>query len=125
MNGSFVSSPSETDFCASSRCLRGKASSNSSRNSGWVFGDGTEVDLNGGMDALDLEQRGLIGESLYPCGREAAEFLRQLVAGRVVTCYMQSVRGDCFVGETSLEAEMVRNGWAISDHSGTEAWEAI
>jgi hypothetical protein len=29
------------------------------------------------------------------------------------------------VGETSLKIEMIRNGWAVSHHSGTEGWEMI
>src|SRR5262245_24140711 len=40
-----------------------------------VFNDGTEVELNGGMDAPELEQKGVIGGAFYPCGKEAAEFL--------------------------------------------------
>src|SRR5262245_55650537 len=44
-----------------------------------AFDDGTEVELNGGMDAPELEQKGLIGDKLYPCGKEAAEFLRKLI----------------------------------------------
>jgi endonuclease YncB( thermonuclease family) len=33
--------------------------------------------------------------------------------------------GSCFVGETNLEIEMVRNGWALSGHSRMDAWEII
>src|SRR5215510_1353927 len=40
-----------------------------------VFDDGTEVDLNGGIDAPELDQKGRINGAFYPCGREAAEFL--------------------------------------------------
>jgi endonuclease YncB( thermonuclease family) len=95
-----------------------------------AFDDGTVVELNGGMDAPDLEQFGLIGDVLYPCGREAAEFLQKLIGDRTVVCYVENEdsakpRADCYIGETRVETEMVRNAWAVSDHSGTESWEII
>jgi endonuclease YncB( thermonuclease family)/tricorn protease-like protein len=98
-----------------------------------VFADGTRVDTGGGMDAPDLEQKGLIGETFYPCGQEAAEFLRKLIGDRTVTFLAfkdqdrepKRLRGRCLVGETSLEIELVRNGWAIAHHSGMTAWEII
>lgn len=95
-----------------------------------AFDDGTEIELNGGMDAPELDQKGLIGDAFYPCGKEAAEFLRKMIGDRRVTCFVfgnkgNKVRGDCFIGETKLEIEMVRNGWALAHHEGMEAWEAI
>jgi endonuclease YncB( thermonuclease family) len=99
-----------------------------------LFEDETEVNINGGMDAPDLGQQGLIGETLYACGREAAVFLEKLIAGRPVTCYSDAddpidaktlERADAFVGETNLQVEMVRNGWAMAHHSGMAAWEVI
>ena len=95
-----------------------------------VFDDGTEVDLNGGIDAPELDQKGRIDGVFYPCGKEAAEFLRKLIGGQKVSCFVfgkreNRVRGDCFVGETLLELEMVRNGWAVAHHEGMEAWQAI
>jgi endonuclease YncB( thermonuclease family) len=98
-----------------------------------VFADGTKVDVSGGMDAPDLEQKGLIGESFYPCGKDAAEFLKKLVGDRTVTFLASKdqepnakrLRGGCMIGETSLGIEMVRNGWAIAHHSGNAAWEII
>jgi endonuclease YncB( thermonuclease family) len=98
-----------------------------------VFGDGTEVKTGVGMDAPDLKQKALIGHSFYPCGEEAAEFLKKLIGQRTVTFLASKdqdleakrLRGNCFVGETSLEIEMVRNGWAIAHHSGITAWEII
>jgi hypothetical protein len=96
------------------------------------FADGTEVCLSGAIDAPELEQKGLIGESLYTAGKEAAEFLRKLIGGQSVTFLGgreervgQKMAGSCFVGETNLEIEMVRNGWAFSHHSGMDAWEII
>jgi endonuclease YncB( thermonuclease family) len=96
------------------------------------FEDGTEVCLGGGIDAPELDQKGLIGESFYPCGKEAAEFLRKLIGDHPVTFFGgaeqrvgKNAAGSCFVGETNLEIEMVRNGWAFSHHSGMDAWEII
>jgi hypothetical protein len=98
-----------------------------------VFADGTKVDVGGGMDAPDLEQKGLIGESFYPCGKDAAEFLKKLVVDQTITFLAakdqdadaKRIRGHCMIGETSLEIEMVRNGWAIAHHSGNAVWEII
>jgi endonuclease YncB( thermonuclease family) len=97
-----------------------------------LYGDGTEVDLNGGMDAPELAQQGLIGDQLYPCGQEAAEFLMKLIGDKPVTCYADADhdgkrirQADAFVGETNLNIEMVRNGWAMAHHSGMAPWEAI
>jgi hypothetical protein len=99
-----------------------------------MFADGTEVCLSGAIDAPELEQKGLIGESFYPCGREAAEFLKKLIGDQTVTFFGdrrgeervgKNPAGSCFVGDTNLEIEMVRNGWAFSHHSGMDAWEII
>ena len=95
-----------------------------------VFDDGTEVELNGGMNAPELDQKGLIGGTFYPCGKEAAEFLRKMIGDQRVACFVfgkkgDRVRGDCFVEEMHLEIEMVRNGWALAHHEGMEAWQAI
>jgi endonuclease YncB( thermonuclease family) len=96
------------------------------------FEDGTTVCLSGAIDAPEPDQRGLIGSALYPCGKEAAEFLKKLIADRPVTFFggrseqrSGKMAGSCFVGETNLEIEMVRNGWALSHHSGMDAWEII
>jgi endonuclease YncB( thermonuclease family) len=98
-----------------------------------LFEDGTEVDLNGGIEAPELEQQGMIGDSLYPCGKEAAKFLRNLIGDQTVKCLAgqehldgKKVRiASAFVGETNLNIELVRNGWAVSHHSGMDAWEII
>jgi endonuclease YncB( thermonuclease family) len=49
------------------------------------FEDGTEVCLSAAIDAPELEQKALIGESFYPCGKEAAEFLKKLIGDKPVT----------------------------------------
>jgi endonuclease YncB( thermonuclease family) len=92
------------------------------------YADGTLVELNGGMDAPELEQQAALGDGLYPWGEQAAGFLRKRVEGHVVTCHVEGLRanrlrGSCYVDETELQVEMVRYGWAVSHHSGMDGWE--
>jgi endonuclease YncB( thermonuclease family) len=100
------------------------------------YEDGTQVDLNGGMDAPDLAQKGRIDGKLYPAGEKAANFLRTLVGDKPVTSYAESdgedwtkkkkfTKVDAFVGETCLSQEIMRNGWAMAHHTGMAAWESI
>jgi endonuclease YncB( thermonuclease family) len=96
------------------------------------FEDGTVADLNGAITAPDLEQMGSIGGVPYPCGKEAAEFLRILIGDQEVICYYPNKRKEgkldgrhCFIGEKRLIAELVRNGWAISHHTEMDGWEAM
>jgi endonuclease YncB( thermonuclease family) len=98
-----------------------------------LFEDGTEVELDGAIDAPELEQKGLIGDTYYPCGKEAAEFLRKLIGDKTVTCFAhpENVAGKkvrvatAMIGETNLNIELVRNGWAVSHHRGMDTWEII
>jgi hypothetical protein len=98
-----------------------------------VYEDGSEVCLDGMMEAPELQQKGLIDGKFYPCGKDAAEFLRKLIGDRSVTCIVhrdnfegKKMRGgSAFVGETCLNIEMVRNGWAISDHEGMDGFEIL
>jgi endonuclease YncB( thermonuclease family) len=101
-----------------------------------AFGDGVEIDISGGMDAPPLKQMGLIGDQLYPCGKEAAEFLVKLIGDRPVTCFVNTkfgrrggrdnrMHGVCFLGESRLDEAMILGGWAVADHSSTVALELI
>ncbi|MBI3409684.1 MAG: thermonuclease family protein [Planctomycetes bacterium] len=98
------------------------------------FDDGTQVDVSGMTDAPALEQKALIADRFYPCGKDAAQFLEKLIGGRLVTFYAfgdggdrdpKRLRGRCFVGETDLGSELVRNGWALSHHSAMTPYEII
>ena len=100
------------------------------------YEDGTEVDLNGAMDAPDPAQEGRIDGKPYPAGEEAAEFLRKLIGDKPVTSYCGYDDGDwttqkrfpktdAFLGETCLNHEMMRSGWAMAHHTGMAPWEAI
>src|SRR5262249_49453617 len=44
-----------------------------------AFEDGTRIETAGVTDAPDLEQKAMIDGKFYPCGKEAAEFLRNLI----------------------------------------------
>jgi endonuclease YncB( thermonuclease family) len=100
-----------------------------------AFLDGTRIEAAGVTDAPDLEQKALFVGKFYPCGKEAAEFLRELIGDRPVSFYAFGerlekdasgrLRGSCFVGETSLDAELVRNGWALAHHSGMTPYEIM
>jgi endonuclease YncB( thermonuclease family) len=99
------------------------------------FEDGTRVVVAGTVDAPDLEQRALRGDRLYPCGREAADFLRKLIGVEQVSFYPfgdggngaanKRLSGLCFVGETNLGAALVRNGWAVAHHSAMTPYEML
>ena len=96
------------------------------------FEDGAEYDLHQAIDIPEPAQMGRIDGKLYPCGKEAAEFLTKLIGDKPVALYVdrnadltRSPSGKCYVGETHVQQEMVWNGWAVSRHSGMDAWEVI
>jgi endonuclease YncB( thermonuclease family) len=82
-------------------------------------GQETEIRLHG-IDAPEYRQTCLDEKDReWACGNEAARFLRNLVVDRRVDCrlvdhdrYGRTV-ADCRVGETSLNDEMLRAGYAI------------
>jgi endonuclease YncB( thermonuclease family) len=74
-----------------------------------------------GIDAPELHQhcRDAHGRD-YPCGHEARRALADLVADRELSCvvedtdrYGRSV-AQCAAGDIDINAEMVRQGWAIA-----------
>jgi endonuclease YncB( thermonuclease family)/quercetin dioxygenase-like cupin family protein len=88
------------------------------------FEDGTRVVLP--IVAPELEQKGMSDGSLYACGKEAAEFLRKLIGDQPVTVYRHGKRNaDAYVGDVSIEHEMIVNGWALADHNGRHPAEII
>jgi endonuclease YncB( thermonuclease family) len=90
-----------------------------------LFEDGTRIPLL--LVAPDLDQMGKMDGSLYPCGKEAAAFLRQLIGDRPVTCFLVVAQGKWFgyVGDTNIEHAMILNGWALAHHSGMNGAEII
>jgi len=90
--------------------------------------DGVRVRL-AGIDAPETDQScTLLGER-HPCGREAREHLVHLIAARPVSCsWSREDRygrrlGRCRAGDTDLNAEMVRSGWALA-YGGYEREQA-
>lgn len=73
-----------------------------------------------GIDAPEGQQTCGSGANLWPCGREATRYLRTRMAGETTIC--RGVGTDryartlvrCRIGDTDLNGEMVRNGWAVS-----------
>jgi endonuclease YncB( thermonuclease family) len=74
-----------------------------------------------GIDAPELNQTCNDGQGTeYPCGKEAARALRELVSGKKLDCrardhdrYKRLVV-ICNDGELEINREMVRLGWAIA-----------
>lgn len=89
------------------------------------FADGTRIPLY--LVAPDLNQQGVIDGKLYPCGKEAAEFLRKLIGDRPVACYYVAGQDKwlAYVGDTNVTHEMIINGWSLADHSSQNAAEII
>jgi endonuclease YncB( thermonuclease family) len=56
----------------------------------------------------------------YPCGREAHQALRQLVSGQTLECRIletdryRRLVSTCIAGTLDINAEMVRQGWAVA-----------
>jgi endonuclease YncB( thermonuclease family) len=72
------------------------------------------------VDAPEKRQSCRIGMESWPCGRHAAEALRDLIGGRPVACaprYKDRYGRDvatCSVGGTDLGAWLVSHGWALA-----------
>lgn len=92
-----------------------------------VLHDGDSFALGGGeirlwgIDAPEFFQtcRDQNGQN-YSCGREAKDFLQDLIAARAVRCEKMPRRegeartvARCFAGEDDLGRMMVRGGWAV------------
>jgi endonuclease YncB( thermonuclease family) len=80
----------------------------------------TEIRLSG-IDAPEYRQTCRNAQGLdYPCGKDAAAALRQMVRGRELTC--SSIDTDrygravsvCKIGSEDVGAAMVREGWAVA-----------
>ena len=73
------------------------------------------------IDAPELHQNCVSASGAgYPCGRDAQKALRALVSGKSLDCrilvtdrYGRFV-ATCAAGETDINAEIVRQGWAIA-----------
>ncbi|WP_336276901.1 thermonuclease family protein [Bartonella sp. CB178] len=74
-----------------------------------------------GIDAPELRQFCGTEKSRYPCGLEAKEYLKQLIADQPVTCYWNKkdkydrILAICKTKKIkNINAVMVNDGWAVS-----------
>ena len=88
--------------------------------------DGDTIDVSGerirlhGIDAPEKRQTCTVAGVGYDCGKSAARALSVLINGRDVTCkgnkrdrYGRLI-AVCYVGDKNVNAEMVREGWALA-----------
>lgn len=98
-------------------------------------GDGDSLQLAGerirlrGIDAPEFNQSCRRGGSDYPCGRQAANALKQLTEGRQVSCQgwerdrYGRLLATCTAGGIELNRRLVADGWAVA-YGGYGAEEA-
>lgn len=73
-----------------------------------------------GLDAPELAQVCTLDGRDVPCGAMARDALRDLVAGRVLSCAPEGedrygrLLARCYFGDDDVGAAMVRSGWAVS-----------
>ena len=79
-----------------------------------IFADGTKIRLMG-VDSPSVEQQCKIGESFYPCGQEAKDFLQRLIDGKTVDSFVYgSEKWSCYVGEVFVQELMIRDPSRVS-----------
>ncbi|NJO55276.1 MAG: thermonuclease family protein [Rhodospirillales bacterium] len=88
--------------------------------------DGDTIELNGtrirlhGIDAPEARQECMISGAVWSCGADATRALSNAMRDNQTAC--EGVKRDryrrliavCYVGKTDVNAEMVRNGWALA-----------
>lgn len=80
-----------------------------------------------GIDAPEIKQICGSPKGDYRCGIEARNFLRTLASRGAPECYVEGkdkygrLLAECFVGKTSLNAQLVAAGWAVS--YGSYGWQ--
>ena len=73
-----------------------------------------------GIDAPEFDQQCQMNDVATNCGRLSADYLRGLVEGRLVTCFLDGVDrygrdlAECKNDGTEINLEMVRSGWAVA-----------
>ena len=73
-----------------------------------------------GIDAPEIKQLCKINKTNYKCGVKSKEFLVSLIGNKSVKCNHKDIDrykrivAECFVGQTNLNKELVRNGWALA-----------
>ena len=67
-----------------------------------------------------MKQLCKIKEKNYKCGIKSKDFLVSLIGKQSVKCNKKDIDrykrivAECFVGQTNLNKELVRNGWALA-----------
>ena len=80
--------------------------------------DGEHVRLRG-IDAPEKDQTCTAFGQQWPCGRTAAEWLKDYLRGRQVDCVGHArdrydrLLAVCYVGGESINDRLVRDGWAL------------
>ncbi|MEM7429489.1 MAG: thermonuclease family protein, partial [Pseudomonadota bacterium] len=92
----------------------------------WEAAERCYSNLLVGIDAPEGRQVCTAADgSAYRCGRSAAKALRDLTWNREVSCDVVSTDrydralGRCRAGNTDLNLEMVRRGWAVAYRGGS------
>lgn len=88
--------------------------------------DGDSIVVNGnetrliGIDAPEFKQNCFKDNRLeYACGQMSYKFLLNLIGANEVTCYYEikdkynRFLGECFVGDLSINQELLKNGMAV------------
>lgn len=84
-----------------------------------------------GIDAPEGRQLCLRDGITYPCGQHAAALLKKLTARQTVRCTekdrdaYERIVAECFIGKDSLNAEMVKQGWALAYRRYSRAFIAL
>ncbi len=73
-----------------------------------------------GIDAPEIKQLCKMKEKNYKCGVKSKEFLVALIGNKLVKCNQKDIDrykrivAECFAGQTNLNKELVKNGWAVA-----------
>ena len=109
-------------LCAASDAVEG--ASNVTGQASVTDGDtleirGVDVRLHG-IDAPESNQTCVADGQRWPCGRRSANALDRRIDGRTVRCEGRTTDrygrliAVCYVGDTDINAWLVRNGWALA-----------
>lgn len=76
-----------------------------------------------GIVAPGANQKCRDGALPWLCGAASAQYLRELVSEKAVSCAVDPRGvGRCVVGDTDLSRDMVREGWAVPGKEGIELY---
>ena len=89
-----------------------------------IDGDSLQIDRQiirlYGIDAPEGRQQCQLDGQPYPCGQKAAALLKNLTSHKTIRCeekdrdQYERIIAECFIGKRSLNAAMVKQGWALA-----------